>query len=208
MKKPKFKAASDMLRKMVDKNRADRISFFDIKTALHERGFGILMVILAIPVSLPIPIPPGSTLLPGIPMLILSVQMLMGLDSPWLPGWIGNRTIKRSTLANIVEVAAPHLKRIERLLKPRFSFASSKTGERIIGLVACILSLLVMNPVPFTHMVPAWGILIMSLGLLSKDGVTIILGIVTGVIGVAISMLVFFAGEKALLEIVHLLGFK
>lgn len=195
--------ASDVLRKMVDKNQADRISFADIKSALHERGFAILMLALALPVALPIPMPPGLTLIPGIPLLILSMQMLVGLDSPWLPGIIGRRTIKRKTLAGIVEAAAPYLKKIERLLKPRLSLASSKYGERLIGLFAAIFSITMMVPVPLTQTVPGLGVLIMSLGLLSKDGITIILGMVTGSVGICFSMVVIISGEQALVEITN-----
>ena len=199
-------AASDVLRGVVDGNFADRISLADIKTSLHKRGFGLLMVICAIPVSLPIPIPPGLTSIPAIPLLILSLQMVMGLDSPWLPKWVSKRTIKRTTLASLIEAASPHLKKIEKFLKPRLSFASSRHGEKIIGIFATIFSISVMLPVPFTNMIPALGILIMSLGLLSKDGITIIIGMVIGSVGVCLSTLIVILGEKVVSGMIGGLG--
>ncbi len=196
--------ASDVLRNVVDNTTADKISFFDLKTALHERGFGLLMVIFSITVALPMP--PGLASLPAIPLLIIAIQMLMGLDSPWLPGWIGNRSIKRTTLATIIEKASPYLKKIERLLKPRLSFASSYYGERIVGLFATLFALSIMIPLPLTNMVPSLGILVMSLGLLSKDGITIIIGIIIGSIGLCITTLVIIMGEKAVSGIINGIG--
>jgi len=196
-------AASDTLQDVVKNHKADKISFSDLNTSLKERGFGLLMLIFAIPISLPIPLPPGLTSLPAIPLLLFSIQMIMGLSYPWLPGWIGNKSIKRTTLATVIEKAAPFLKKIEKHLKPRLSFASSRTGERIIGMFTFIFAICIIIPLPLTHMVPAIGISIMSLGLLSKDGITIIIGMVIGSIGTAISMFVVFLGDEALHQIAH-----
>jgi hypothetical protein len=207
MEKKNNLAASDMLQGVVNNHQSDRVSFADLKTALHERGFGLLMLIFALPISLPLPLPPGATFLPALPLILFSVQMIMGMDSPWLPKYIGEKSLKRTTLAFIIEKAAPYLKKIERHLKPRFSFASSRTGEKIIGLAALIFSICIMIPLPFTQMVPAMGISIMSLGLLSKDGITIVAGMVIGMIGAGITTIIIILGEGALTGITnHIAG--
>jgi hypothetical protein len=196
-------AASDALQGVMEKHKADKISFADLNTSLKERGFGLLMLIFAMPISLPLPLPPGLTSLPAIPLLLFSIQMIMGLSSPWLPAWIGNKSIKRTTLAMVIEKAAPILRKIEKQLKPRLSLASSRTGERIIGVFAFIFATCIIIPLPLTHMVPAIGISIMSLGLLSKDGITIIIGMIIGSVGTAISMCVVILGEAAFHRIIE-----
>ncbi|WP_146038200.1 MULTISPECIES: exopolysaccharide biosynthesis protein, partial [unclassified Wolbachia] len=57
------KLASDILKEVADTNNNDsnKVTLFDIKTALHERGFGILIIIFSLPLSVPIPVPPGYT---------------------------------------------------------------------------------------------------------------------------------------------------
>jgi len=47
---------------------------------------------------------------------------------------------------------------------------------------------------PLSNYIPGLGILIASFGMLSKDGLVIILGIVVGCIGVAISITAIFLG--------------
>jgi len=199
----KFLAASDALQGVVENHRADKISFSDLKNSLRERGFGLLMLIFAMPISLPLPLPPGFASLPAIPLLLFSIQMIMGLSSPWLPKWVDNKSIKRTTLATVIEKAAPFLKKIEKRLKPRLSFASSRTGERLIGAFAFVFSICIMIPLPLTHMVPAIGISIMSLGLLNKDGITIIIGMLIGSAGAAISMFVVVLGDEAFHKIAY-----
>jgi len=201
---PMFKdkqTASDVLEGVVQNTIADTISFQEITAALHERGFGLLMMVFAIPVSLPLPVPPGLTTLPAIPLLFFSVQMIMERDAPWLPAWIGRKQIKRSTLAVMVEKSSPYLRRVERLLRPRLTFFTSPMGERIVGVFSLIFAICVANPVPLTHLIPAIGILLMSLGLISKDGVPVIIGMLVGSLGVIISVIATVLGEKALIAL-------
>ncbi|MDV6249581.1 MULTISPECIES: exopolysaccharide biosynthesis protein, partial [unclassified Wolbachia] len=63
------KLASDILKEVADTNNndSDKVTLFDIKTALHERGFGILIIIFSLPLSVPIPVPPGYTTILSIP---------------------------------------------------------------------------------------------------------------------------------------------
>ncbi len=197
------RSASDVLEGVVRDNNADYFSFLEIKMALHERGFGLLMLFFTLPLSIPLPIPPGLTMVPAIPLIIFSIQMMRGMDSPWLPKWIGARRIKRSTVALVVEKTAPYLKRVEKLMRPRFSLASSASGEKIIGLFALLFSVAIFIPLPFIHMVPAIGILLMSLGLLSKDGVPIIMGMIVGSMGIAFAVVVVLLEKNALMKIVN-----
>jgi len=187
------KAASEVLTGVVQQSTSDDISFAEIKLALHERGFGLLMLVFAL---ITLPLPPGLTVLAAIPLLFFSVQMILGVDSPWLPSWIGRRRIKRRTLALMVEKASPHLRKVERLLRPRFSYASSRTGEKIVGVFCLLFSMSIAIPLPFTNFIPAIGIALMSLGLLSKDGVVITIGMIVGMGGVMFTFVVWLKGPK------------
>lgn len=196
----KERAASDVLEGVVRDNQADHISFLEIKTALHERGFGLLMIFFALPVAI---LPPGLAGLPSIPLIIFAIQMMRGADSPWMPKWIEKKTIKRETIALFVEKGSPYLKKAERLLRPRFFFVSSEGGEKIIGLLSLIFSISILIPLPFTNFLPAMGILLMSLGLLSKDGILIIIGMIVGSAGICMTTLVIFLGKKAAMAVIY-----
>ena len=199
--KQKYKTATDVLQEVVESNNADSLSVDEIKASLHQRGFGIIMMFFALPLCVPA-LPPGVTALPAIPLIMFSLQMIWGRGTPWIPKKIGNKKIKRKTLAFIVEKSSPALKKIEKLLRARFSFASSRNGEKIIGVFSLIFALSILIPLPFTNLVPALGILLMSLGLLSKDGIMIIFGIIVGSIGLTMTMVVMIYGGKAIEAII------
>lgn len=165
--------------------------------ALHERGFGLLMLVLVLPNCVPVPLPPGISTIFSLPLLFLSTQMLMGLDSPWLPGWLHKKKINRKTLAKIISRANPRLKKIEILLRPRLSFASTRTGEKLLGGFWLIFSLSIAIPLPMTNFIPGVGILVSALGLLSKDGVVLLLGILIGLGGIVVTTMVIFLGAQA-----------
>lgn len=186
----KERNTSELLLQVVIQSTNDKMSVTEIKNSLHERGFGILLAIAALPICLPIPVPPGYTTFFSIPLFIFSVQMIWGMKSPWLPEWIGKKEISRKSLEKMIEKATPWLRKIESYLHPRLTYISVHAWERIIGIFAFIFTISISLPIPLTNFPPGWGILIMSLGLLNKDGLTIIVGMIVGTIGVGITLII------------------
>ena len=195
----KHHATSDLLEKVVTDHTDDTVSVRQIKKSLHERGFGVLMAIFAIPLCLPFPAPPGYTTIFSVPLFILSIQMILGMDSPWLPRWFERKEIKRKRLSSLVEKAAPMLRKIERLLKPRLCFDSMEVWEKIIGTLSFIFAISIAVPLPLTNLPPGYGILIMSLGLLGKDGLTIVIGAIIGIIGCFITAFILIYGADVVM---------
>lgn len=186
----KERSTSELLETVVVVYRNDTVTVGEIKNSLHERGFGVLLAIAALPLCLPLPVPPGYTTFFSIPLFIFSVQMIIGMRAPWLPPWIEKKEIKRTSLEKLVTKATPWLKKIEKRLQPRLTYISVHTWERIIGIFSFVFALSISLPIPLTNFPPGWGILIMSLGLLSKDGITILIGMIVGTIGVGITMII------------------
>lgn len=186
----KERNTSELLLHVVVQSTNDKMSVTEIKNSLHERGFGILLAIAALPICLPVPVPPGYTTFFSIPLFIFSVQMIWGMKSPWLPEWIGKKEISRKSLEKMIEKATPWLRKIESYLHPRLTYISVHAWERIIGIFAFIFTISIALPIPLTNFPPGWGILIMSLGLLNKDGLTIIVGMIVGTIGVGITLII------------------
>ena len=93
--RPQQHNTSDLLQLVVVQNVNDKLSIGEIKNMLHERGFGVLLVIAAIPICLPIPAPPGFTTVFSLPLIIFSLQMICGMQSPWLPHWLIKKRIRK-----------------------------------------------------------------------------------------------------------------
>lgn len=183
------KPTSEYLAQVVIEQKNSSITVGEIKNALHERGFGILMAIAAIPICLPIPAPPGYTTLFSLPLFIFSLQMIFGMSAPWLPAWLERKNIEKSTLEKILAKANPWLKKIEKYMHPRLTYIGARTWERFIGFFAFVFAISIAIPLPLTNFLPGMGTLIMSLGLVNRDGLTILFGMLIGTIGIGVAMI-------------------
>lgn len=195
------KLASDILKEIADtkNNDSDKVTLFDIKTALHERGFGILVIIFSLPLSVPIPVPPGYTTILSIPLILFSLQLLFGFDSPWLPHWLERKSFQRSTLALVVEKTSPMLKKIEKFMKPRMSFIFYGPGEKILAFIMLFSALSIALPLPLTNFVPAIGTTLISLGIMSKDGLLSILGVLVSLCGLLLTLVIIIKGPQLII---------
>ena len=184
----------------------DRISLAEINASLHSNGFGVLMIFFALPMSVPL-IPPGITTILALPLLFLSFQLFIGIESPWLPNWIGKRSLKRTTLAYIIDKTNPFLRKLESFSRPRLKFLSYSIGQKIIALVIFIDAVSIAIPLPMTNLIPSLGVTIMSMGILNNDGIAILVGFFVSAVGISITLLILIVGPVIALTIIKSLLF-
>jgi hypothetical protein len=187
---------TQVIEDVVNKTSADRVPIRDLVDAMESVGFGLAMMIFSF--GLIIPLPPPFPSIISIPLVIFSIQMMMGYTAPKLPQRFSNLSVKRSVLAMLVQRSAPYIRKIERILRPRLAFITSANAERVIGFFTFIFSSFVLLPMPLSNFIPGVGILVISFGLLGKDGLVVICGILIGLTGVAISATAVVLGVEAL----------
>ncbi len=186
---------SKVLEQIVDAHEGDTISLFELSHALHTRGFGILILLFALPPCIPGMLPPIPTLF-GVPLCFFCLQMAFAQPQPWLPKFLGKRQIKRTHLSFLVEKGARVLRPIEKVVRPRLRVFDSLTGERLLGLFGFLCALCIVLPIPLTNYIPSVGLVLISLGLLSKDGVFVVLGILAGIVGIVLTLLALKYGQQ------------
>lgn len=157
----------------------EKLSIGNIMQMFGLRGFAFLMLILSL-LNLVIFMIPFSSALFGLPMVILSVQMIMGLHAPVFPHFIRRQTIGRNALVSGLERALPWVEKLERYIKPRLAFLTSPRLERMHGLVALILAVMVTLPLPLFNVPPSIAIFSLAIGMLQRDGLFIILAYAIG----------------------------
>lgn len=165
---------SEILAELAGDDSRDRISVHDMVETMRARAFGALLLIFAFPNILPTP--PGTAGILGLPLIFLSAQMMLGLD-PWLPGVIARRSMARSTFQALVLRITPWLLRAERLLRARMQLLAHPRAQRILGALCLVVSIALALPVPFANMAPAIALCLIGLGVLERDGLWIVLGI-------------------------------
>ncbi len=155
---------SRIVQEVADRFPGDRISLGDMALVFGDRAFGLLILLLCLPALLP-----GMASVFGIPMLVLGVQMGMGRRTPKLPGFIARQTIKRSDLLKLGGADSKWLKRIEQYVKPRPGFFTGPIGDKMVGWLTVYSALMLILPGPGTNGPPAFGNIIMALGVVESD---------------------------------------
>ncbi|ATU90607.1 exopolysaccharide biosynthesis protein [Phyllobacterium zundukense] len=180
---------------------ADRISFNDILSALSERSFGALMVLFSA-LNL-LPLPPGTSTIFGIPLVLLSIQLLMGFENPWFPAFIRQKSIRIESYRSFIARLEPLLMRFEKLARPRYWLVPQMIVERVVSIVALLMSLIVILPIPLINQMPALSIILLSIGLGEQDGVWLGTGLLVAALaaGIAIGL-----GASVGLAALHIFG--
>ncbi|MDX2082562.1 MAG: exopolysaccharide biosynthesis protein [Rickettsiales bacterium] len=194
---------TQVLEDVVNKSSADRVLIKDLVEAMESIGFGLAIMIFAF--GLIIPLPPPFPSIISIPLVIFAAQMIIGYNSPKLPKRFANLTVKRSVLAMLIRRSSPYIGKMEKFLKPRLHFMFYKGVERFLGVFIFIFASFVLLPMPLSNFIPGVGILIISFGLLGKDGLITILGIIIGISGITISVTAVLVGVEALYYVKNLI---
>jgi hypothetical protein len=104
----------------------------------------------------------------------------------------------------LVQKSSSLIRKIEKFLKPRCTFMNKPLAEKITGFFMLLFSSFIVLPMPLSNYIPGLGILIASFGMLSKDGLVVIVGIVIGCLGIAISVVAVFLGIEFITKILNL----
>lgn len=188
--------ATDAIEGVVNSSSSDRLPIADLMAAMEGVGFGLTIMIFAFGILIPLP-PPFPSII-SIPLVIFSLQMMVGFKSPKLPKRFAKLTIKRSTLATLVRKSSPYIRKVEGILRPRFYFMTKPVAERIVGFFIFAFSAFILLPMPLSNFIPGFGILIIAFGLLGKDGLAVLFGIFVGLVGITISITAVLLGVEAL----------
>jgi hypothetical protein len=150
------------------------ISLGDVLDAFGDRAFGALMLLFAAPNMLPLP--PGLSVVLGAPLLFVTAQLMVGRPTLWMPSFIRRQSIRRDFFALLTIKLSPVLQRSERILRPRLSLLLHPVKERLVGAACLLLAIILLLPIPFGNIPPAWAIAAFALGILERDGLATLVG--------------------------------
>ena len=171
-------AISDRLDTLVAEAEGETVSLNWVMAQLHERAFGLFLLILALPCCIPFLY--GIPQVVALPLMFVSAQILVGRQVPWLPQKLSERTVSTSGLESLAKRAGPWLRRIEAVSRPRLGALTRPPLDRIIGLALVLFSASILVPLPGTNTVPGFAVVLVAMGLLQRDGLIVILGTLLG----------------------------
>ncbi|MDQ7827899.1 MAG: exopolysaccharide biosynthesis protein [Armatimonadota bacterium] len=157
----------------------ERITVGELFDRAEERGFGLLMIALGLPMLIPV-LPPGASTVVGALYALLAIQLFLGRERPWLPGRVRRHVLSAQTMAALRQRAIPLVRRMERFSRRRYSILNHPLVVRLAAVVVFLLGLLLASPAPFMNLLPTLAIMAIGFGLLNDDGVFVLAGIVAG----------------------------
>lgn len=134
---------------------------------LRERSFGIVMLILGL-----VALIPGASGFVGVLLAIPAFQMMMARRGPVFPRFLARRPIPAQRFARLVARIDPVLVRMERVIRPRWPTPFEAT-KRVVGFVLLLLGLALLAPIPFSQVIVALVIVLLSFAYLEEDGLAL-----------------------------------
>lgn len=172
---------SDVFLLLVERTYEGKITLSNLTERFGDRTFGILLLLLAA-----FNVIPFVSLISGLLVSVLGFQMFFGMKRARLPKAILNWKLPPERVRKALLVFEPKIRSIEKFIRPRWQFAEAPVVDRINGLLIAILGLIIAFPIPFTNVGPALVIVIMSLGLLERDGLVQCVALVLGLVSIAL----------------------
>ncbi|NNC23304.1 exopolysaccharide biosynthesis protein [Salinisphaera sp. USBA-960] len=160
----------------------------EVLTVIGERGFGPLVLIMALLVLLPTGAVPGVPTACGLCIVLIAGQLVVGKRRPWLPARLRRLSIDRMRYKQVAGRIKPWTRRVDRLVKPRLSMLTDGVMARLIGVVMVVVALCMppLELLPFAAAGPAFGLVLTSLGLVGRDGLWVLIGLVPAVASFAL----------------------
>lgn len=167
---------STILQELRDTAPPDRFSLDWLLDSLETRSFAIVILMLAL-----VAMAPGVSIVAGLLIITLGVQMMAGRAAPAFPRRVAAYTMPTVYLSASIRRVVPVLTRIETIIRPRWAMPP-QTTKRAVGFIVVLLSIaVVFIPIPLSNIAPAFMIALIAIAYLEEDGMLLSLALLVGV---------------------------
>ena len=179
----------------------DGLTLDELMDRLGERVFGAVLFALALPCCIPF-----LYLVPqivAVPMMMFAGQMTVGRGEPWLPSKFKERRIDKAGLERMAKGGRRFFGWVEAFARPRLQFLTGPRAEPFVGALLCVFCASILTPLPSTNTVPGFAVATTSFGLMERDGLLTLLGLILGVLWVgALVFGLFFLGTQGMSAVI------
>ncbi|MEJ7932460.1 exopolysaccharide biosynthesis protein [Ramlibacter sp. AN1015] len=177
MAEERVKALSDVLDQLESSAHDDSVTVEEVVEKLGHKSFAALMLIFSLISTSPASAIPGITATVALIVFILVVQMIFGRKCVWLPQFITRRRMSTKKLCKGIGWLRKPVQFVERFLKARLTFLLHRPWLYLPLILILALTLFM----PFMEVVPTSGslasavIAFFAAGLLTRDGVLVVI---------------------------------
>ncbi|GAB3027097.1 MULTISPECIES: exopolysaccharide biosynthesis protein [Oleiagrimonas] len=139
---------------------------------LRARAFGCVLLLLAIPNFIPAPLGIGGIM--GSMIIVLGLQMMIGMEQPWMPKRLRERPLRCTSVHKFLDRTLPILQRLERMCRPRLELLTQRPVSIVTGVFLTLLGILLALPIPFTNYFFGLIMLAYAIALIERDGALLV----------------------------------
>ena len=197
------KSCSQVLFDLLQTAPKDGMTVRALIHALGERGLLMACMIFSLPSMLPIPIP-GMSMPQGLIIMLIGLGIVLN-RAPLLPERLLEYRLPHKSLFMILEKGARLFHRIEKLSYPRLLPITHGWVHALNGILLVFGAAILMAPfpIPFSNVLPAYGILFIAFGTLQRDGWLVIAGYTMYLLTFVYLALVFAFGMNGISRLFH-----
>jgi hypothetical protein len=157
-----------------------KVSVGEIMETIGKRSFGPLLLLGGLLGMTPVAAVPTVPSLIALITILVSVQLLFGRKTVWIPRFIEKLSVKVERVKKSVKVSQKPARVVDRVVKPRLQALTKPWADRIVALM-CLLVALAVPPLellPFAAFIPSLAIATFGLGLIARDGLIVLVAFV------------------------------
>jgi hypothetical protein len=178
----------EKIERMIKQLPEHDVTLLEIIDIVGNDGLLLLTVLLSLIFLVPVSIPGVSTVF-GSAILLIGITRLLSRKL-WLPAKIGHRRLPAAKLAAGFAKALSWFHRLEKISKPhRLGFFAESALFNLLNNMALILAaVLLMMPfglIPFSNTFPAVAVIFLAIGMMQRDGGSVLLGHLANVATIA-----------------------
>lgn len=171
-------AISGPLRAAAEKAEGkDEVAMGEVMAPIFGHGLNLVIVILALLNIVLSPLPGVSVVL-GLPLVLAAFHVAIGKGRPSVPDWVARWRYDGGKTVRGLRKGVDWAEWAETLVRPRLQGLASSLMIRIAAWCSLAMALILLAPLPFVNVTPAFAIILLALGSMGRDGLLILAGLI------------------------------
>lgn len=152
--------------------REERVSVGLVVDTVGRRSFGPLLLIVGLVILSPLSGIPGAPTVLSLLLMLVALQLLLGRRYFYIPQWLMKRSLDQGAIEKVLRLSEKPAASVDRVLQPRLTRLTSRTGSAIIALICLLISISMplMELLPFSASAAGLVLTLFGLSLVFRDG--------------------------------------
>ena len=175
---------SDVLDQLEDAGDGETVSVGDIVKEIGGDAFGPLLLVPALFLVTPVSGVPGMPSVGSLIISLIAIQIILGRDTLWLPGFLRRCEMKKQRLDKALSWLRKPAGWIDRISSERLTVLTQRPWIMLPASLCALMVLLApaFETVPFSVSIAAGAVALFALGMVARDGIMVLIALLVFVL--------------------------